>query len=308
MNLVPIIVGPTAVGKTGLALALAAHWDVEIVSADSRQIYRYMDIGTAKPTPAEQARAPHYFIDVKNPDEAYNAGAFGKDARKKIAEIQARNKLPLVVGGAGFYVRAMVDGLASPPGSTPEVKALFQQRFEKEGLPALRRQLADVDPAAAEQIHPNDTQRTLRALEVYHISGEPFSGFKNKKPDPAPFEPYFIGLNRKRDALYKIIEQRVDAMLAQGLVDEVQRLISMGYSPELNAMRTVGYMEVCRYFAGEISHAETVSLIKKNSRNYAKRQLTWFRADERVRWFELNETTNVEALVQAIIVEIEDQK
>jgi tRNA dimethylallyltransferase len=304
MKVVPIIVGPTAVGKTGLALALAEYLAVEIVSADSRQIYRFMDIGTAKPTPAERQQVVHHFIDVKNPDEDYSAGTYGKDARKKIAQIRACRKVPLVVGGAGFYIRALVDGLSSPPSSTPETKQLFRQRLQKEGLAVLRNELEKIDPVAAENIHPNDTQRTLRALEVYHLTGETFSSFKNKKSDPAPFDPYFIGLSRERKQLYQIIDRRVDTMLAQGLIDEVKMLFAKGYTAELNALRTVGYCEVCQFMAGELNYDKMVREIKKNTRRYAKRQLTWFRADDRIRWIELDASVRVSDLAKSIGEEI----
>lgn len=301
MNRVLIIVGPTAVGKTRLALQIAQKLNAEIISADSRQIYRYMDIGTAKPTPEEYTAVPHHFIDIKNPDEDYNAGVFGREARDRVQQLFEAGKTPLVAGGAGFYIRALVDGLQSPPAGDPKIKTRLKARVLAEGLPVLRSELEQVDPVAAERIHPNDQQRTLRALEFFELTGKPFSSFQKKAPEPANFQPCFVGLTRERQQLYEIIETRVENMLAAGLVEEVRSLLDRGYSPDLNALQTVGYLEVVDYLEGKHSFAEMVELIKKNTRNYAKRQLTWFRSDKRIQWISLDQVTKIELLAESIV-------
>jgi len=301
MNQVLIIVGPTAVGKTQLALTIAGELQAEIISADSRQIYRGMDIGTAKPTPEECRTVPHHFIDIKNPDEDYSAGAFGNDARALIRQMFADDRTPVVAGGAGFYIRALVDGLQSPPAGDTEIKQRLKARVIAEGLPVLREELARIDPVAAERIHPNDQQRTLRALEFFELTGKPFSNFQDQAPEPADFEPVMIGLTRDRKELYEIIDARVEKMLADGLLDEVRQLLGQGYAPTLNALQTVGYLEAIRHLQGKITHSEMTELIKKNTRNYAKRQLTWFRSDPRIHWRILEPETKIELLAAGIV-------
>ncbi|MCI0513266.1 tRNA (adenosine(37)-N6)-dimethylallyltransferase MiaA [candidate division KSB1 bacterium] len=304
MQPVLIIVGPTAVGKTRLALLIARQLRAEIISADSRQIYRRMDIGTAKPTPEEQQQVPHHFIDIKNPDEDYSAGAYGQDARERIARLQQQNQRVVVVGGAGFYIRALVDGLQSPPVSDPELKQKLRQRLEQEGLESLYQELQRIDPVAADQIHPNDTQRVLRALEVYYLTGAPFSIFQNRPQSPAPFKPYFVGLTRARNRLYQMIEARVEAMIAAGLVSEVRALQAQGYRAETNALQTVGYQEVFAYLNGNLTFETMVAEIKKNTRRYAKRQWTWFHADPRIEWFDPDAYPEIELLAKIIVEKV----
>jgi tRNA dimethylallyltransferase len=301
MRRVIIIVGPTAVGKTAVSLELAAKLGAEVISADSRQIYKFMDIGTAKPTFEERRRILHHFIDLFPPDVSYSAGAFGKEARQLINTLFEAGKLPIVVGGAGFYIRALVDGLQTPEIQDAQIKLELMQRLQDSGLTALFEELQEKDPTAARQIHSNDTQRILRALEVIHITGQPFSGFLNQKLSPAEFEPLFIGFTRERQQLYKIIEKRVDLMIQQGLIEEVRQLWKQGYGPELNALQTVGYKEVFNYLQNQISHTGMIDLIKRNSRRYAKRQLTWFNADRRIFWINLDENAKIELLVDYIV-------
>jgi tRNA dimethylallyltransferase len=296
-----IIVGPTAVGKTAVSLELAAKLGAEIISADSRQIYKFMDIGTAKPTPAERSRILHHFIDLFPPDVPYSAGAFGKEARQLINTLFDSGKLPMVVGGAGFYIRALVDGLQTPEIQDAQIKLELTQKLQDTGLQALLEELQEKDPTAARQIHPNDTQRILRALEVIQITGQPFSEFLNQKLSPAEFSPVFIGFTRERQHLYKIIENRVDLMIQQGLVEEVRQLWNRGYGPELNALQTVGYKEVFNHLQSQISHTGMIDLIKRNSRRYAKRQLTWFNADRRIIWINLDENSKIELLIDYIV-------
>lgn len=280
------LVGPTAVGKTAWSLQLAAQTGGEIVSADSRQIYRYMDIGTAKPTHAERAAVPHHFIDICDPDGYYSAGDYGRAARACVASLLANGRTPIVVGGSGFYLRALVDGLFAPAVSDPAVKEKWRQAIRERGQEEVFRYLQSVDPQTAVRLHVNDTQRIVRALEVYDLTGEPISHYRHGQEQAADFYPLFIGMDRPRPLLYERIEMRVEAMLAEGLVDEVKSLQSRGWGPELNALRTVGYEEVFRFLDGELNQQQMTDLIKQNSRNYAKRQLTWFRKDQRIVWLD----------------------
>ncbi len=290
-----IIVGPTAVGKTALSLSVAEALGGEIVSADSRQVYKYMDIGTAKPSREEMSRVKHHFIDIRQPDQYYSAGEYGREARVRIAALHDKGIMPVVVGGSGFYIQALVDGLFAPKISDPDIKQRWRDKVREMGQDAVFRYLKQVDPASAERLHPNDTQRVVRALEVYELSGQPISDFKKGGETPADFVPVFIGLNRDREELYKRIEKRVDVMLKSGLVDEVKGLRDRGWGPELNALKTVGYQEVYDYFNGNLTVSEMGERIKINSRRYAKRQLTWFRRDRRVLWIELDQLSPEQA-------------
>jgi len=297
-----IIAGPTAVGKTGLSLNLAKKLNnVEIISADSRQVYKYMTIGTAKPTPEELATVPHHFIDIKDPDEYYSAGKFGREARRTIARLLNENKIPIVVGGSGLYIRALVDGFFEKPVFDQQIKARLKAEIKSHGLEVLFERLKQVDPISAEKLHPNDRHRIVRALEVYELTGEPLSAFQNQDSQQADFEPIFVGLTRDRKRLYQIIEHRVDQMIEQGLVDEVFQLKKMGYDSNLNSMQTVGYREVFEYLDQKISFDEMARLIKQRSRNYAKRQMTWFRKDERIKWFDVDQYADLNMLYDEIL-------
>ncbi len=297
-----IIVGPTAVGKTSLSLALARKWNnVEIISADSRQVYKYMNIGTAKPTPNELAVAPHHFIDIINPDEYFSAGKYGCEARLMIDRLLHEQKIPIVVGGSGLYIRALVDGFFEKQIFDQQVKARLKDEIKNQGLEFFYDRLKQIDPISAGKLHPNDGHRIVRALEVYELTGEPLSAFQNEASQPANFEAVFIGLTRERKHLYEIIEKRVDLMLDQGLVEEVRRLKNMGYCSNLNSMQTVGYREVFEYLDQKVEFNEMVRLIKQRSRNYAKRQMTWFRKDERIQWFDVDRYADHNKLCDQII-------
>ncbi|MCU0644451.1 MAG: tRNA (adenosine(37)-N6)-dimethylallyltransferase MiaA [bacterium] len=302
---VPIIVGPTAVGKTGLSLLFARRLEhVEIISADSRQVYRLMNIGTAKPTPQELSLVPHHFIDIKNPDEYYSAGKFGREARQKIDELFRDNIQPLVVGGSGLYIRALVDGFFEKQISDSLVKARLKQELNEKGSAFLHERLRAIDPISAERLHPNDGHRIVRALEVYDLADVPLSSLQQQESQQANFEPVFIGLNMEREKLYRIIEARVDRMIENGLVAEIEQLISLGYHSNLNAMQTVGYREVFDYFDSKYDFDEMIRLIKQRSRNYAKRQLTWFRKDTRIRWLSVDEFQDLNELCDEIMTTI----
>lgn len=282
-----ILLGPTGVGKTAVALELTKHLPSEIVSADSRQVYRYMDIGTAKPTPVERAQAPHHFIDICNPDQIYSAGEYGEQARATIKEILSRQKWPLVVGGSGLYLRALLEGFFAAKATNRDLQTQLKHRAREEGSAVLHAELARVDPQTAARLHPNDAHRIVRALEIFYAGGKTVTEAWQQHSAPVNFPYRLIGLNMPRPALYARINLRVDKMLAAGLAEECRHLLKLGYAPELNALNTVGYQEVFQFFRQEISAKRMSELIKQHSRNYAKRQMTWFRKMRHVEWFEI---------------------
>ncbi|MFQ5650863.1 MAG: tRNA (adenosine(37)-N6)-dimethylallyltransferase MiaA [bacterium] len=297
-----LIVGPTAVGKTTVALEFAKHLPCEIISADSRQVYKYMDIGTAKPGAEERAAVRHHFIDIKYPDEPYSAGQFGEQARGCVDDILGRGNLPVVVGGSGLYLRGLVDGFHPPRIADAELKMRLQEEAREHGLPHLYSKLQQLDPETAARLHPTDSQRIMRALEVVELTGTPFSAFRQTEPVPANFEPVFVGLTMARSKLYQRIDRRVEQMLADGLLEEVRRLQDMGYGPGVTALRTVGYREALMYLREQLSYDEMVALIKQKSRNYAKRQLTWFRKESRIAWVHVERVQDVvEALLKTAV-------
>jgi len=293
-----LIVGPTASGKTRLSIGVAEKCGGEIVSADSRQVYRYMDIGTAKPTMVERKTVPHYCIDIQNPDESFSAGEYGILARRIVAEILARGRIPIVVGGSGLYIRALVDGVFFGDYKDRDLRERLKRQAEEEGLDDLYNQLSGVDPAAAQKIHPNDSRRIIRALEVYELSGKPMTRVQEEKTEPADFIPQFWGLDWPREVLYQRIERRVDEMVQSGLIQEVERLKGMGFGLRYNSLDSVGYKEVFDYLGGSILFDEMVDLIKRNTRRFAKKQLTWFRRDSRIRWIELREPVDWDEIAQ----------
>jgi tRNA dimethylallyltransferase len=278
------VVGPTGSGKSELALRLAEEWAGEIVNCDSLQLYRHLDIGTAKPTVKERGNIPHYFLDIIDPDQEYNAGIFGEQARSVVDRLFADRMVPVVVGGSGLYVRSLTDGLFDGPGADPEFRAIMERRLAQGEFPALLEELQRVDPASAARIDPSKPRRIVRALEVFHSTGTPLSALQERKKPQIDFTVLLCGLGLDRRQLYAGIERRVDGMIKRGLLEEVRRLQIMGYDRSLNALNTVGYAEAFAHLAGEISAEEMVRLIKRNTRRYAKRQMTWFSADRRVHW------------------------
>jgi tRNA dimethylallyltransferase len=295
-----VIVGPTAVGKTALAIELAQQFEGEIVSADSRQIYRGMDIGTAKPTREEQATAPHHLIDIIAPDEPYTLANYQADAYAAIDVILARGKQPLLVGGTGLYVHAVVEGLRIPHvPPNPELRA----QLEREDGLALYERLCALDPGAATRIDPRNVRRTIRALEVCLTTGEKFSELG--KSEPPPYRITQIGLTLSRPELYARIDARVDRMIKQGLVAEVEGLVAKGYNWDLPSMSGLGYREMGEYLRGEMSLDEAVMNIKRHTRDFIRRQYAWFRLkDERIRWFDRAATDDVAQLVGVVKREI----
>ena len=281
------IVGPTAVGKTALSLHLAEVFEGEIVSADSRLFYRGMDVGTAKPTPEERARVPHHLVDIAAPDETVGLAEFQEQAYAAIRDIHARGKLPLLVGGTGQYVRAVVQGWRVPRvPPDPAVRARLAALAEREGGAALHGRLADLDPKAAERLDPRNVRRVIRALEVCLITGRPISEQQGKQPPP--YRILQIGLTMERAALYARVDRRVEAMMAAGLEDEVRRLVEAGYAWDLPAMSGLGYAQFRPYFEGQATLEEVVVEIERATRRFVRHQYNWFRlTDPAIRWFDV---------------------
>lgn len=290
MHEIVAIVGPTATGKSALALALARHLPVEIVNADALQVYEGFDVGTAKPTPAEQARVPHHLIDVLEPWERYSAGEFSRRARRAIAEIHDRGGLPVVVGGSGLYLRALLEGISPVPQGDPGVRRELEERLEIEGLAALYRELEATDPETAARLSPGDRQRILRALEVARVSGVPLSRWIARQPfGDQRLEAFRIGLTLPRPILYDRISARVVQMLDHGWLDEVRGLLDRGLDPSLPAFQAIGYRQLVRTLDGDLSLEDAIEDIQKETRRFAKRQETWFRKEPEVAWFDADD-------------------
>jgi tRNA dimethylallyltransferase len=298
------IIGPTASGKTRLSLQLTKKCKAEIVSADSRQVYRYMDIGTDKPAASERKKVPHHCIDIRDPDDYFSAGEYGKLAREIISEIFSRSRLSIVVGGSGLYIRALADGVFAGNYRDASVREKLKRRATEEGLEALYRRLSEIDPDAVKKIHPNDKRRIIRALEVYEISGQPISRIQATKTEPADFLPVFWGLRWPREVIYRRIEERVDQMVDSGLVQEVKKLLDMGYGFQNNSLHSVGYKEVVDHLEGHTTLQEAIHLIKQNTRRFAKKQLTWFRRDDRIQWIDVQEPVDWSALADTVLASL----
>ncbi|HXG38263.1 MAG TPA: tRNA (adenosine(37)-N6)-dimethylallyltransferase MiaA [Bacteroidota bacterium] len=294
------LVGPTASGKTPLSCLLAEQLNGEIISADSRQVYKHLDIGTAKPSREQLKQIKHHFIDILEPTEEYSAGQYGKEALSTVKRILQRGRFPILVGGSGLYIRAVIDGLFEGPGKDPEVRFQLEQRLREEGAEALLEQLKKVDPQSATMMSPSKPRRILRALEVYYITGKPLSKFHAEQQRQSDIEFVQFGLHWDRKELYKRINERVDRMMQHGFLDEVRGLKKMGLSSSLNALNTVGYKELFEYLDGKLRLDEAVELIKRNTRRFAKRQLTWFRADKRIRWIAMSTQRDFEAIAKQI--------
>lgn len=276
-----VIAGPTAVGKTECAIWIAKQLNCEIISADSMQVYRYMDIGTAKPSIEERQAVKHHLIDVVEPDHEFSVSEYKSLFDKTVPEILAKGKLPLVTGGTGLYIRACLRSFleGNPVRPNLELRNSLNVLATEKGSLYLHQQLAQVDPEAARRIHPNDLRRIIRALEVYESLGEPISKLQVQTDNESPYHVIYIFLNRERTELYQRIETRVDAMLQQGLLKEVEGLLEKGFRSDLKPFRSLGYRQMIEYIQGKCSWENAVSAIKQETRNYAKRQLTWFRKE-----------------------------
>ena len=286
MKKIPLIVvaGPTASGKTGLAIDIARKFDGEVVSADSMQIYKYMDIGTAKPTAEERAMCPHHLIDFVEPDEDFSVADYTKLAHEKIADIYARGKLPVMCGGTGLYINSVVNDVEfGEMTADEELREKLAEIGKREGGEKLIEILREFDPVSAERLHPNNMRRVIRAIEFYKLTKIPISEHQEMtKRIESRYDPVMFCIDHDRQILYDRINLRVDLMIKDGLIDEVRRIMDMGYTKELNSMKGIGYKEIMDHLNGECTLEEAIENVKQGSRRYAKRQLTWFRRDERI--------------------------
>lgn len=283
--LLPILCGPTASGKTDLALRLAVHLPFEVVSADSRQVYRMMDIGTAKPDDAERQRVRHHLIDVVWPDEDINASLYAGLARAAIDDIRQRCRLPLLVGGTGLYIRALTEGLLAAPGADPSVRKRLVRWAEELGNEALHGRLRKVDPVAAERLHPNDRVRIIRALEVFELTGRPLSAFQEAhRFSERPYRTLKIGMACERAELDRRIDLRAARMFASGLLTETERLLDAGYDERLKSLRTIGYKQAVAVLRGRVSPEDALLELQRATRRYARQQMTWLRQDKEIKW------------------------
>jgi len=303
------VVGPTAAGKTALAISLADEFAVEVVSADSRQVYRLMDIGTAKPTPQERQRVVHHLVDVVDPDEPFTLAQYQQMAYAAIGGVHSRRRLPLLVGGTGLYIKAVLEGLSIPHVEPdPALREALLAEVEARGYQALHDRLREVDPVAAGRIDARNVRRVVRALEVCYLLKQPISSVQ--RATPPPYRILRIGLTMPREQLYRRIDQRVEHMIAAGLVEEVHSLVARGYGYSLPAMSGLGYRQMGMYLRGEVSLEEAVALVKRHTRRFVRQQANWFRADDPdIHWFDVGEPGPPEregAPVRAIAALIRD--
>ncbi|MBR6119868.1 MAG: tRNA (adenosine(37)-N6)-dimethylallyltransferase MiaA [Oscillospiraceae bacterium] len=303
MNNLICICGPTASGKTGLAVALAKELDAEVVSCDSMQIYRGMDVGTAKPDAAEMEGVPHHLLDVAEPGEDFSVGRYVQLADAAIAGIHSRGKIAIVCGGTGLYMDSLIKGERFAAPSRPAQREYVEHIAEEKGLSFLYEMLKDADPETAEKLHVSDRKRIVRAMEVFLITGMPLSYHNEQsKKRPPKYQPAWIGLNfRNRSKLYARVDARVDRMLEQGLEAEVRRLLEAGIDPKTTAMQAIGYKEMAAALRGECTVKQAADRIKQASRNYAKRQLTWFRRNEAIRWLYVDECPDLTEAAMRIL-------
>ena len=296
MKKIPLIVvgGPTASGKTALAIELAKALDGEIVSADSMQIYKYMDIGTAKPTTDELKECPHHLIGFREPDCDFSVADYTELAHKTIADITARGKVAIMCGGTGLYINSVVNDVDFGEYENDyELRKSLDELAKKDGAGVLLDMLAEFDPVSAKRLHPNNVKRIIRAIEFYKVSGVPISEHQERtKLKESRYDATMFLINHNREVLYDRINRRVDIMISDGLVDEVRSIMNMGYSRDLNSMQGIGYKEMIAYLEGEISLADAIDMIKQNSRRYAKRQLTWIRRDGRINMLSPDDAVN----------------
>lgn len=310
MSSVPLIVlvGPTAVGKSSMALAVAERVGGEIIAADSMLVYCGLDIGTAKPSADERRLVPHHLLDLVEPNQSFTAADYARLASAAIADIRTRGRLPIMVGGTGLYLRALFRGLFSGPWEMTPLRETLYREAERVGNAALHQRLETSDPEAAAAIHPNDLFRVVRALEVAAVSGRPISTLRaearrNHKPILGPVLQF--GLERNRQELYQRIEARVEAMMAQGLLHEVQGLLALGYSPALRPLRAIGYRHMIEHLKGRISVNDAIASLKRDTRRYAKRQLTWFRHEDEIEWLPVEGAALNERVLRLLIERIE---
>jgi len=301
-----VLLGPTAVGKSRIAVQVAKRFETEVVTADSRQVYRGMDIGTDKPTIEERQGVPHRLIDMADPDEVFNAGWYRRAAMEEIDRLYAERRLPFVAGGTGLYIRTLVRGLCEAPASDPCVRAELSKVSQEQGCDRLYAELAEVDPVTAARLHPNDESKIIRALEVQRLSGQPLSALQRRHGfQQDAFATCLIGLQRPKEDLYRRIEERIDWQLDHGMVQETRTLLDRGYGRQLGSMKGLGYRHVAAHFAGEYDEQEMIRLFKRDTRRFAKRQMTWFRSEPGIRWVSIEQDEPPEHTVRRIIPMIE---
>ncbi|GAA0099449.1 tRNA (adenosine(37)-N6)-dimethylallyltransferase MiaA [Paraclostridium bifermentans] len=307
MKKIPLVIltGPTAVGKTNLSIQLAKKMNMEIISADSMQIYKFMDVGSAKVTEDEMNGVKHYLIDEVTPDYSFSVSEFQERANDYINQIVKKGKLPLVTGGTGLYLNSLIYNMDfAKSDADNELREMLRLELEENGIDYMYEKLKSLDEEAANRIHKNNTKRVIRAIEVC-MSGKKMSDFSNDLKLNEKYEPIIIVLNRDREHLYRRINKRVDIMISQGLEDEVKTLLNMGYSSDLVSMQGIGYKEIIKYLNNEYTYEEAIEIIKRDSRRYAKRQLTWFRRYENAKWFDLDNYNDEKILLDDVISYIE---
>ncbi|NJI80489.1 tRNA (adenosine(37)-N6)-dimethylallyltransferase MiaA [Clostridioides difficile] len=308
MKKIPLIIltGPTAVGKTDLSIKLAKDMNAEIISADSMQIYKYMDIGSAKVTEEEMQGVKHYLIDEVKPDYPFSVSEFQQRAKKYIYEINQKGKSVLVTGGTGLYLNSLIYNMDfAKSDANNELRDELQNQLAEKGIDYMHDRLKSLDEEAANRIHKNNTKRVIRALEVC-LSGKKMNDFSSDLKFNEEYEPIIIVLNRNREHLYERINMRVDIMLENGLVEEVKKLLSMGFKKDMISMQGIGYKEILKYLDGEYTYEEAIEIIKRDSRRYAKRQITWFKRYEIAKWFDLDKYESIDTLKNEIILYIKD--
>ncbi|XXM71234.1 tRNA (adenosine(37)-N6)-dimethylallyltransferase MiaA [Lysinibacillus sphaericus] len=295
-----VLIGPTAVGKTKTSIHLAKTFNAEIISGDSMQVYKGMDIGTAKITSDEMERVPHHLIDIKDPKESFSAAEFQQLVRQKISEIHSRGKMPMIVGGTGLYIQSVIYDyqFTETPGDH-EYRCILEKRVKNEGIGPLYDELLRIDPSAAKNIHPNNTRRVIRALEIFHCTGQTVSDYQSSQTDAPLYETALLGLTMDREKLYGRINKRVDLMVEEGLIKEVQMLYNQGVS-NVQSVQAIGYKEIYEYLEGRTSLDRAIESLKQNSRRYAKRQLTWFRNKMDVTWFDMTDEEDHDKIISRI--------
>ncbi|MDR3666378.1 MAG: tRNA (adenosine(37)-N6)-dimethylallyltransferase MiaA [Ignavibacteriaceae bacterium] len=296
-----VLAGPTCSGKTTLGVLLADKLNSEIISADSRQFYKYLDLGTAKPGEEILKKVKHHFINVLEPDEYFNVSLFEKQALNIVEGLLGKDKIPIVVGGSGLYIKALTEGIFDEADINEEIRSELMLIKERAGIEGLYKELEKVDAESAAKMLPQNWKRVLRALEVFYTTGQPIWKFHEKQEREVDIDFKMYGLNWEREVLYKNIEARVDDMITNGLIEEIKYILDKGYSKTLNSLNTVGYKEIISYLDGEISQDTAVDLIKRNTRRYAKRQMTWFRKVEGMHWFDVASFGDLDNICEEII-------
>ncbi len=294
-----VLAGPTGVGKTELSLGLAKRFKAEIISMDSMQIYKYMDIGTAKPTVSERATVPHHLVDYVEPDEDYHVNRFVEDARHAIKDIVHRGYLPMLVGGTGLYMRSLLEGVFEMPEIPSAIRSQVRKELANKGNAQLYKELFTCDPETAARIHENDSQRLARGIEIFRATGKSWTEHQaNQQRSHDEFKAVKIGLERDREELYQRINHRVDIMMELGLLAEVQGLLDRGFGADLSPMQSIGYRHMVNYINGSWTMEEALRLLARDTRHYAKRQFTWFGRDKDINWFHPNDYQNIEKLLE----------